>query len=280
MIKMDITIDNDILAQVINRLSLFASKNTLPQTQHSVKIASTIVRDAWRGYAMGGSLPGVVEKLKNPHGGYARSIKTVQIDPFNYEIVSEAEIAGWLENGTSSFDMKETHTKGPRSRVSAKGYPYLIVPFRWGTPKTVGFRNVMPEIVYAIVKQKKFEATKVTGKTHPEKNFKGEDVERQEYSNTDENNPKPWGDRLSGMEFAGTIEEKTRMNGMSKMKGQGGRAAGYFTFRVISADPDANPDSWIHPGIKARPVTQAVVNKTKETVNDLIEHGLRRDIGL
>jgi hypothetical protein len=71
-----------------------------------------------------------------------------------------------------------------------------------------------------------------------------------------------------------------RMEGMSKMKGQGGKSSGYFTFRVISADPNVNSASWWHPGIKARPVTQAVVNVTRDNVNGLISQGLMKDMRL
>jgi len=272
MIKMNIAVKDQPLYEILARLSPFG--RDLPMTETAAKTAASYIRDAWRGYAMGGSLGGI-EKLKNPNGGYARSIKINRRGPLSYEIISEAQIAEWLESGTPSFDMKKTHTIGPRSRVSLKGYPYLIVPFRWGTPKTVTFGNVMPSSVYKIVKAKKFKATSVTGNTHFEPNAGGQDVERQEYSSADKK--KSWGSTLK----ASMDNEVTdRMEGMSKMTGQGGKSSGYFTFRVISSDPDANPTSWIHPGIRARPVTETVANTTRETVSDLIDNALRGDLGL
>lgn len=273
MIKMNIAVNDQALYEILARLSPFG--RNLPRTEGAAKTAASIIRDAWRGYAMGGSLVGI-EKLKMPSGEYARSIKINQLGPLAFEIFSEAQIAEWLEKGTSDFDMKKTHTRGPRSRVSLKGHRYLIVPFRWGTPKTVTFRkNVMPSSVYAVVKTKKFQATRVTGDTHFEMNARGEDVERQEYSSADKK--KPWGSTLQ----AHMDEEVTdRMVGMSKMVGQGGKSSGYFTFRVISSDPDVNPKSWMHPGIRARPVTETVAKTTKETVSDLIDNALRGDLGL
>ncbi|GHU65060.1 hypothetical protein FACS189447_03320 [Spirochaetia bacterium] len=280
MTKMDITMDNDLLLRLMSRLSKFSSRSVMPETAAAMKKSADFVRETWKGFAMGGTLPGV-EKLKNPQGGYARSIVLAQIGPFDYEVISRAEIADWLQNGTTTIDMKETHTRGPRSRVARKKgpngqvrlVPYVIVPFRWGTPKTVGFRNIMPESVYAVVKAKKFVNTKVTGETHTEVNFRGENVERQEYSSGDGKNS--WGSTL-GM---GDSEDVTpNMEGMSKMKGQGGKSAGYFTFRVISADSPAG--SWIRPGMKPRPITEGVIGASKEIVNDLIDLALRRDLGI
>jgi hypothetical protein len=273
MIKMNIAVNDQALYEMLTRLSPFG--RNLPMTEIATKTAASVIRDAWRGYAMGGSLGGI-EKLKNPSGGYARSIKINKLGPLFFEIYSEASIAEWLEKGTPSFDMKTTHTKGPRSRVSLKGYPYLIVPFRWGTPKTVGFRNVMPQSVYNIVKnKKKFRQTKTLDTTHYEPNARGENVERHEYSGTDDKGI--WGDQLK----ADMSEDVTpNMEGMSSMLGQGGKASGYFTFRVISSNPDANPTSWIHPGIRARPVTETVAKTTQETVSGLIDNALRGDLGL
>jgi hypothetical protein len=272
MIKMNIAVNDRVLYEILARLSPFG--RNLPRTEIAAKTAASIIRNAWRGYAMGGSLGGI-EQLKKPSGGYARSIKINQLGPLSYEIFSDAPIAEWLEKGTSAFDMKKTHTIGPRSRVSLKGYPYLIVPFRWGTPKTVGFRNVMTSSVYKVVKAKEFQATRVTMDTHFEMNARGKDVERHEYSSADEKNP--WGSTLQ----THMDEDVTdNMVGMSKMAGQGGKSSGYFTFRVISSDPDVNPRSWMHPGIRARPVTETVAKTTKETVSALINNALRGDLGL
>ena len=51
------------------------------------------------------------------------------------------------------YDMKQTHPYGKKSRVSIKGIPYLIIPFRWGTPngkdtKRAHFNNVIPQKNY------------------------------------------------------------------------------------------------------------------------------------
>jgi len=278
MIKMNIAVNDQALYEILTRLSPFG--RNLPMTETAAKTAASYIRDAWRGYAMGGSLGGI-EKLKNPNGGYARSIKINRRGPLSYEIISEAQIAEWLESGTPSFDMKKTHTKGPRSRISEEGYPYLIVPFQWGTPgkkgqKPVGFRSVMPINVYKIVskfnKMTTLVDAKNSNKKTPNNQTPSQMVGRAQYN-------KGY-DRLSGAEFAGTVEEKTRMDGMVRAEDSTGkdRAAGYFTFRVISAK--SPPGSWINPGIRARPVTQAVANSTRKFVEESIGDALRGDLNL
>jgi hypothetical protein len=90
-----------------------------------------------------------------------------------------------------------------------------------------------------------------------------------------------WGDRV----FAADVDSLTDGNredhfadGMVKMEGQGGRSAGYLTFRIISADSPA--ESWKRKGMKARHVTNAVAVLTQETVNEAIDSAVREDLGL
>jgi hypothetical protein len=182
-----------------------------------------------------------------------------------------------IGNGTEQIDMKETHTKGPRSRVSKDGIPYLIVPFRWGTPKTVGFKNVMPINVYSIVKKfkkmKTLVSANVSNKKTPNNQNPSQMVGRAQYN-------KGY-DRLSGMD--------SMMNGMVRSTDETGkdRSGGYFTFRIISAkkskDWDRKPhkksweDSWIKPATHPRHVTRALMETTREEVNELVSTALLGD---
>jgi hypothetical protein len=251
---------------------------TLPRTAAAMHSGASYVKDTWQKYATGEHpLPGIMP-LKNPSIKYARSIHINKIGPFQYEIVSEAEIARWIENGTEQLDMKTTHPYGPRSRVSEKGVPYLIIPFRWGTPSRnggrVGFRNIIPDAVYNIVKNKeKFRQTRALMTTHNEPNARGEQVERRNYS--DAAGQSAWGDQLT----AEMNEEVTpNMEGMSSMVGQNRRAAGYFTFRIISANSPRH--SWIKPATPARNVTKGVQEYTKDTIESIVDTAIAEDLGL
>jgi hypothetical protein len=275
---MHIAENNPHLEELQFRLAKLGA-GSMPRTAGAMRSGANIIRDTWKGFAMGGPLPGIAEPLKRPSGGYARSIRIIKFGPFDYKIASEAEIADWIENGTEQLDMKTTHPFGPRSRVSKKGVPYLVIPFRWGTPegrdgKRVGFRNIMPDAVYNIVKNKeKFRQTKVLMTTHNEPNYHGDQVARSDYS--DAAGKGTWGDRLT----ADMNEEVTpNMEGMSSMVGQNGKAAGYFTFRVISANSPKH--SWIKPAMAARPVTRAVANAAQKAINTMVENAIMEDLGL
>jgi hypothetical protein len=280
MVKLDITVNNDALLKLQSALASCGA-GSMPATAAAVKTGADIVRGSWMGFAMGGSLQGI-ESLKRPSGTYARSIKIQRNGPFNYEIYSEAKVAEWIEHGTEELDMKTTHPYGPRSRVTKsgknKGVPYLIIPFRWGTPGAIGFKNIIPEQVYNIVKnKKKFEKSTVLMTTHNEPNYSGRPVTRSEYD---------WGERFTpgdGEQYFDSEKDITdRLSGMVSMDGENSSgkkiSSGYFTFRIISA---ASPKgSWIKPAMRARPVTQAVANFTRGTINDIVEGAVMEDLGL
>jgi hypothetical protein len=282
MVKLNVTMDNDILQQLQMALAQFGEGH-LPNVSMAMRQSAGLVRETWQGFARGGSLPGI-ESLKNPSGKYARSIRIDRKGPFDYEVYSEAEVADWIENGTEDLDMKTTHPYGPRSRISKKGVPYLIVPFRWGTPRTVGFRNIIPEQIYKqlLISRKnkfKFQTSKVTASADTadnlELNYNNHMVgvaSRAKYE---------WGDRV----FAADVNSLTDgsredhfADGMVKMEGKRGKSAGYLTFRIISADSPA--ESWKRKGMKARHVTNAVASLTEETVNEVIDSAIMGDLGL
>ena len=170
-----------------------------------------------------------------------------------------------IQNGMPEFDMKTKYPYGNKSRVSKKGVPYLIIPFRWGTPNKNGgarahFGNTIPLEVYKILQSRKFKQSQRTDETHPEANYKGKDIERAEYN---------WGDRIND-------EDAGNANGMVKMKSNTGST--YFTFRVISAKSPER--AWVRKEVPANDVLSAVKNTTKENVENIIEAGLQQDLGI
>jgi hypothetical protein len=274
MIKVKIDVDNDLLSQLQQELAKFGA-GSMPATARAMKSSADLARQIWQDFATGGHLSGV-EDLENPSLGYARSIRIQPNGPFDYEVYSEAKIAKRIEEGTDDLDMKTTHPYGPRSRISKKGVPYVIIPLRWKTPGAVGIRNVMPINVYSIVK--KFEkmktlvdADKSNTKT-PNAQTPSRMVGRAQYNEGY--------DRLNGMDFAGTVEDKTMMSGMVRTTDTTGkdRAGGYFTFRIISANSPA--DSWKRKGMPARHVTQAVAKAAEEEIAGLVSGAIRVDLGL
>jgi hypothetical protein len=245
---------------------------TLPRTAAALNAGAKLIQDTWQKYATGET---PLQGLK-PSGSYAKSIRTKPLGEFEHEIFSEAKIAERIENGTDDLDMKTTHPYGPRSRVSKEGVPYLIIPFRWGTPKSVGFKNVMPINVYNIVRKFKKMKTLVSADVSkvetPNAQTPSKMTGRAQYN-------KGYG-RLSGMDFAGTIEQKTRMNGMVRSTDETGkdRSGGYFTFRVISANSPAN--SWKRKGMPALHVTEIVAKVTQKDVEAMVDAAIKEDFSV
>jgi hypothetical protein len=146
------------------------------------------------------------------------------------------------------------------------------------TPGAIGFKNIIPDQVYNIVKnKKKFEQSMVLMTTHNKPNYNGQPVTRSEYD---------WGSRFTpgdGKQYFDSEKDITdRLSGMVSMDGENrsGKkiSSGYFTFRIISASPNAK--GWIKPAMRARPVTQAVANLTRGTINDIVEGAVMEDLGL
>jgi hypothetical protein len=291
MIKMNISVDNDILQQFQMALAKFG-EGRFPLTAHAMNIEAERIAEQWRDFANGGELKGI-KPLTRPNRSYLFGVKVRQLGPFDYEIFNESKAARRIEEGTPELDMKTTHPYGPKSRVSKKGVPYLIVPFRWGTPgdernPRVGFRNIMPDQVYNIVQnytkmktlvgadrsdRQTMNAHRMLPNGRASKNGAPHEemVGRAQYN-------KGY-DRLSGMDFSGTVQEKTRMNGMVRVDAKGKSAkeyGNYLTFRVISAESPS--ESWISPRVDPRPVVQTLADQARGSINATVEAAIKGDL--
>ena len=238
MIKVNVDLDQELLSQLRSSLAGLTGgtgANTMPGTARAFSYAAKLIQKSWQNWAMGGSLMGA-ENIKNPNPRLASSIRIRKLSDFDISIETDSRYMEQIQNGMPEFDMKTKYPYGNKSRVSKKGVPYLIIPFRWGTPNKNGsarahFGNTIPLEVYKILQSRKFRKSETTENTHPEANFKGENIERAEYD---------WGDRIKD-------EDAGNANGMVKMRSNTGST--YFTFRVISAK---SPESaWVRKEVPA-----------------------------
>jgi hypothetical protein len=292
MVKLNVTMDNDILLQLQMALARFG-EGSMPGVSATMHGAAEEIAKSWRFFAGGGQLD-EVKPLERPNRSYLFGVKTEKLGPFDYEIYNETEAAQRIAKGHPAIDMKKTHTRGPRSRVSKEKINYLIVPFRWGTPpekgkQRVGFKNVMPNSVYNILKnRKRFMPTITTvGSDSPlankTPNARGEMVGRAQYS--DVAGSRPWGGSLTADMAEGVTDD---MKGMSRMLGEDGKAEGYFTFRIISSKKprgwDRRPhkkafeDMWILKEEPARDVVSALIRAHQTAVSESIEEAIRSDL--
>ena len=267
MIKVDVELDDNLLSVLRSQLSAFSGNNggkVAPGTKTAFDMASKLIQKSWQNWANGGSIEGISD-IKNPNPRLASSIHIKRNNDFDVSIETDSRYMERIQSGVASFDMKEKYPYGRKSRVSKKGIPYLIIPFRWGTPNSQGgsrahFGNTIPLEVYKIMKSRNFKKSVQQTQTHIEKNFKGENIERHEYD---------WGERIND-------EDMGNANGMVKM--QSNPKSTYFTFRVISAN--SLPSSWIRKEIPAIDVVGAVERTTRKDVEDILQAGLEQDLGL
>ncbi|MFZ4618795.1 MAG: hypothetical protein ACOYM2_21730 [Rectinemataceae bacterium] len=270
------------LASLQARLNTMGGRG-MPQTTEAFKTGVREIEATWKSVANGAPLNGEV-LVKNPSGGYAAGVKVRQVGPFDYTVYNDSKGAEGIENGTPPLDMKQTHPYGPKGRVANKGtktnprwVPYLIVPFRWGTPGASGghFRNIIPNQIYSMLRMQiragQFIRTQVASETHSEPNFWGEAVQRAQYQG--ENGREGWGSMLRGI--GGNIEGLSAMDADTRKKKKG---SAYFTFRVISADSPAG--SWIKPATPAKNVAKKVADYTRDIITEMVEAAIKADLGL
>ena len=274
MIEVSVVPTDEYLANMLAHMEV-VGKKAFPATSRALKRAAyQVIAKTWKAYAGGAPIKGTAYRMKRSSGRYSRSIKVRMLSPFNFFIVTEYPVAKFIEDGTSAYDMKDTHPFGKKSRVNAKGEPYLIIPFRHGAHGEGEAGSVhyqpMPEQVYARIRQAmragEFAKSKVLKGRRKEENYAGELIPRRTYE---------WGSRVQTLDPG-----LDRYEGMVAMD-TGTRKSvrsGYFTFRVISVNSPRN--KWIYPGTPPRHITQFVAQNTQELVKDMIEDGLKTDLGL
>ena len=246
------------------------TQETMPNTSKAVHKAAQYVQNRWSEYLAGGELPNI-DKLENPVDPSKTGLRIEDKGAFNSEVVTSSKKVVEIQEGADPvfYDMKQTHPYGRRSRVSKKGIPYLIIPFRWGTPNGKGtarrWNNVIPQKEYnTYVNAMKLSRT--TDKTHIEANAKGEPQTRAEYI---------WKSRLKE-----DMAWDDRSEGMVRMRDSASGKSTFFTFRVISAKSPAG--SWLYWKDGKDPIDMlgALQKDVEPTISQIIENGIRADLGI
>ena len=247
-----------------------APEAALPNTAIAFQKAAQYVRKMWTGYLMGSQPLNGVDYLDGVTSAMVRSIRDVRKEDFDYSVYSDNRQLEEITQGSKAveYDMKKTHPYGKKSRVSKKGIPYLIIPFRWGTPNKSGtkrahFNNVIPQANYETSVKGLAVSSVDAAKKYFEANFSGENIERQGYNwakNGRLTEDQAWDDRSVGM---------VRMKDV--------RGSTYFTFRIISAKSPAG--SWIYhkDGQAGIDMMAALENTVKPHIDELINNGIQAD---
>lgn len=266
MLEFDIEIEGleDLLSQGFSDGMIEAA---LPNTANAFRKAQGILHNAWADYLAGETSLDGIESLDKVNPTMIRSIKDDKKGDLEYIVYSNDQQMEKATKGTPDvkYDMKQTHPYGRKSRVSAEGIPYLIIPFRWGTPNGKGtsrrWNNSIPQKEYR-TNMLPMEVSLVKNKTHLEQNAHGEMIPRAEYI------------------FANRLKENEAWNdrsvGMVRMRDVGKKST-YFTFRIISAKSD--PSKWWYfrkgnPGID---IIGALERTVGPAITELIKQGVKND---
>lgn len=279
MVQMNLYYDALVQGIIDEIQNISWSKDALPNTSQSVLNAARYVQNLWTGYLAGEVALKRIGVIDEPNGKLAKDIHTTSTGDFSSMVYTDNPRIEEIQKGKKPvyYDMKQTHPYGRKSRVSKEGVPYLIIPFRWGTPNGKGtarshFNNTIPEAEYK-TNVLPMQMTERTKDIHFEKNAKGINILRSEYN---------WGSRLSLKN--GTAWDD-RSDGLIRSIGYQWPSNGkimatstYFTFRIISTK--SKEDSWIYnkPGTLGKDMMGALMETAKDKIVDIVKQGLIKDL--
>lgn len=181
---------------------------------------------------------------------YQRSLIVADRGRFEGAVVLLGSLPNMIEEGVGAFDMKVGFSQSPKVKFTKSGGWYLTVPFRIGTPGTIGtnFASVMPQEIYDVAKDLSATTSQpgvgvVYGDRLGMKDIPAKYATpniRGAFSDLTNRIANRFGEyEAKSSIYKGMIrEEKTY---------QGATQSQYMTFRRVSFK--SNPNSWIHTGI-------------------------------
>ena len=116
-----------------------------PNLADAVHAVADRALEIWTDYAAGGAMPDG-SRINDRTGQYLRSIHMRKTGDFSAEVYTELPYAKAIEEGTGPRDMKDILHSSMKVRISKKGKRYLIIPFRWNSPKSVLGNNAPVQV--------------------------------------------------------------------------------------------------------------------------------------
>lgn len=235
---------------------------------NAVRQVAESAQGLWQSYASGSPLPdGKI--VKDRTGKYASSINLRQTGDFSAEVYSADPIAQSFETGFPQRDLKQMLQTSKKTRTSAKGSKYLIIPFGWSASGSGGVgANVLPKAVANWWKSQS--QSSITGWT-TRLSGSGHTVPQRTYQ---------WGSRLtrSDMNKLGIrgTGARRQMNGMVFFApSSGGKSrSGGMTFRTMSE----KSSGWIVPAKPGLHVAQSVSNQIQQQAEKVFREAFEADL--
>lgn len=262
-------------------------ESALPNTANVISNFPNYAQNVLSEYVAGTRDLDNIGFIQNPFSPSEIKFNKTKIKDFDYKISVESKKLSELQEGKPlipEYDMKKTYPYGNKSRRFKNGTPYLIIPFRWGTPndknkKRAHFNNYIPQADY-ITNVKPMEKTFVSMFTRKEANAKGQMIDRAIYE--DKNGKRGFASRIKNGQVDSPVSQFTGLNysaGMVRMRATD--KSTYWSFRIIT--PFQNRKMWIRkekPAIPAIDVESAWTKTMEKTVYSTIEKALMSDFGL
>ena len=237
------------------------------------------VHQQWLAYAQGAPLPNG-QTIGIRSGTYHRSILIEQTGPFAFRIFSDLAYADAIERGMPARDLKKMLDSSLKVRRSKDGKRYLIIPFRWGTPGTVGFgQNVMPQDVHDFFTPPGVARSHVTGMGSRVSGTGAFDLKTRQPLLTPQASYQ-WGARLTAKYLATKGiggQAAKRLAGMVNMRQPGGKGGGahsqYLTFRVMTEDSPG----WKAPAIPGKYPAKTVADQIRPIAEQAFKKAMEAD---
>jgi hypothetical protein len=259
----------------------------LPTLSYAVKAVAEAVQARWTGYAMGQPLPDGRKISARAAPDYAGSIALRQTGPLSAEVYSDDPAAERIERGTPARDLKRMLETSQKTRRSAKGRRYLIIPFRHGTPGTSSFGRPMPSAVHGWWKAQHAAGAAAGPRAAPvASSVRGMGTRTSATGHTVPQAAYRWGARMDAgalQRLGVSGEHAKRLTGMvnfrSPGKSGGGAQSHYMTFRTMSEDSSG----WIVPAkpgyFPARAAVEQVRSAAEQAFARAVEEDIRRALG-
>lgn len=205
--------------------------NHIAQTMQD---AAEVVARAVKAALSGADIPGMTKPVHAE-----KMAEWVRSEYGTYEFtVSIPEEVKEIEAPRGPWDMKPSLLSGPKHRVDKRGNPYNIIPFQH---KASDLPSVTAEMA------SRLELSQIVGNRLEVRADDQHEIWRNTYQ---------WGTSLGK-------QENKRFSNMYKFGGDK-----LITFRTVSTK--SAPDSWIHPGHPANPITESAWDFVAPTVESAI----------
>lgn len=277
------TEDLGVLAEHLQR----ASRGGYPRYQEGMRTALDHVRTTWISMASSGE---VGFRCRSSAHGYLGALAAEQAieypragSMFVGAVRPDVPYADVVDFGAPPRDMKPDLLAGRKTRISKKGEPYIIIPFRHGIPGT----TTMPAMPVTVYRQAQRLAFSPTVGTYGALNIHGQMIRRKVTAWGAGHGGEMGPARLGASAYGQRTKLTPRLLGLPPYTWKTGLYAGmvrvgrpghagYLTFRAVSEKSD--PSSWIHPGIRPSHISQRVAEKARPEVVRILSEALLADI--